>query len=87
MLPRQGEMGENTPLTRTCTLEPSKTFERVTTIKNMLVYIHVFLKTRHFLSAISSSVQFKRLFIVNPHIKKTCNGQTFQSHCYNALRA
>ena len=26
----------------------------------------------------SNSVQFKRFFIVNPHIKKTYNGQTFQ---------
>ena len=33
------------------------------------------------------SVQFKRFFIFNPHIKKTYNRQTFQSHCYNALRA
>ena len=31
MLPRQGEMGENTPFTRKCSLEPSKTLERVTT--------------------------------------------------------
>ena len=31
MLPRQGEMGENTPFTRKCTSEPSETIERVTT--------------------------------------------------------
>ena len=31
MLPRQGEMCENTPFTRKCTLEPSRTLERVTT--------------------------------------------------------
>ena len=31
MLPRQGEMGKNTPLTRKCTSEPSETLERVMT--------------------------------------------------------
>ena len=31
--------------------------------------------------------QFKRFFIVYPHIKKTYNGETFHGHCYNALRA
>ena len=31
--------------------------------------------------------QFKRFFIVNPHIKNTYNGETFNGHCYNALRA
>ena len=29
MLPRQGEIGENTPFTRKCTLEPLRTLERV----------------------------------------------------------
>ena len=29
MLPRQGEMGENTSFTRKSTLEPSETLERV----------------------------------------------------------
>ena len=32
MLPRQGEMGENTPLTWKYTSEPSETLERVTTM-------------------------------------------------------
>ena len=31
MLPRQGEMGENTPFTRKCTSEPLETLERVIT--------------------------------------------------------
>ena len=31
MLPRQGEMGENTPFTRKCTSEPLGTLKRVTT--------------------------------------------------------
>ena len=35
MLPRQGEMGENTPFTRKCTSEPSETLERVTTQYNL----------------------------------------------------
>ena len=34
-----------------------------------------------------SSVSLKGFFIVNPHIKKTYNGETFHCHCYNALRA
>ena len=33
------------------------------------------------------SVQFKMFFIVNPHIKKTYNDETFHGHCYNAQRA
>ena len=33
LLPRQGEMGENTPFTRKSTSEPSKTLERVTTLR------------------------------------------------------
>ena len=32
MLPRQEEMGENTPFSRKCTSEPSETLERVTTV-------------------------------------------------------
>ena len=32
MLPRQGEMGANTPFTRKCNSEPSRTLEKVTTI-------------------------------------------------------
>ena len=39
------------------------------------------------ISTILFVFQFKRFFIVNPHIKKSYNGQTFQSYCYNALRA
>ena len=35
----------------------------------------------------ATSVQFKKVFNVNPHINKTYSGQTFQNHCYNALRA
>ena len=31
--------------------------------------------------------QFKRFFIVQPHIKKTYNGEIFHGHCYNALTA
>ena len=31
VLPRQGEMAENTPFTRKCTSEPSRTLEKVTT--------------------------------------------------------
>ena len=33
MLPRQGEMGENTPFTRKCTSEPSRTLEKATTVR------------------------------------------------------
>ena len=31
MLPREGEMGENTPFTRKCNSEPLRTLEKVTT--------------------------------------------------------
>ena len=48
MLPRQGEMGENTPFTRKCTSEPSRTFERVTTSSNnisvgcvLIIVVHI----------------------------------------------
>ena len=38
MLPRQGEMGENTPFTRKCTSEPSETLEWVTT-RTLIIFL------------------------------------------------